>query len=359
MNAGRPGVDVGLDGHPDAVDAEQRERGGPGKHGGHARSRTRARVLRAFECARCARACDVTMSDSSGGRRSARSARATRHAGALPCLAWQATADRRSAAAASSWRRAHLERHGWRIVERNFRTREGEIDLIAAAQRNARLLRGEDAGRTRPHPPAARPIPWSRSGPRKRSQVRRMARAWMAQGGSRRPVDAGTRRLRLDVIGVLLAARRYALAPRPPRERFLNLSKHKDRAELRRIPRRWRAARLLAPGRLDPPGDGAAVRGSHRGRRRPRGARRRRRASARVRGLALGRRSPGAAAARHHARGRVRRLRLRQGPGGPGGRDVPVRTRLGVEISDDLTQVGAAQPRALAAAPPGGQQSSS
>ena len=35
----------------------------------------------------------------------------------------------------------HLERTGWRIVERNYRVREGEIDLIAAAARRSRSAR--------------------------------------------------------------------------------------------------------------------------------------------------------------------------------------------------------------------------
>jgi putative endonuclease len=99
---------------------------------------------------------------------------------------------------------SHLERAGWQIVERNFRTREGEIDLIAA--RNGTLAFCEVktlvARRT---PPARGPTdPVESVGPGKRTQVRRMARAWMAQG---RTGDRSTRhaRFRLDVIGVLLA----------------------------------------------------------------------------------------------------------------------------------------------------------
>ena len=60
------------------------------------------------------------------------------------------------------------------ILARNFRTRYGELDLIAADDRAARLLRGEDAGRRARAGPATGPS--TRSGPEARP-VRRMARA--------------------------------------------------------------------------------------------------------------------------------------------------------------------------------------
>jgi putative endonuclease len=97
-----------------------------------------------------------------------------------------------------------LQRQGYVILERNFRTREGEIDLIAT--RDGTLVFCEvKALVARPGGPSAGPAtPLEALGPAKRVQVRRLARAWLAaqreQGPSRR---WGV--LRFDAIGVLLS----------------------------------------------------------------------------------------------------------------------------------------------------------
>jgi putative endonuclease len=98
----------------------------------------------------------------------------------------------------------HLERHGWSIVERNFRTREGEIDLIAARRGTLAFCEVKTLIARRA-PPASGPAdPVESVGPAKRIRVRRMARAWLADGGERnRPPRHHC--VRLDVIGVLLA----------------------------------------------------------------------------------------------------------------------------------------------------------
>jgi putative endonuclease len=94
----------------------------------------------------------------------------------------------------------HLERRGYRIVERNFRTRYGEIDLIAVApdaivfcEVKTRLAGGR-AG------PAG---PLDAIGTLKRRQVRRIALQWLAAGAddAERPRRA---ELRFDAIGVTL-----------------------------------------------------------------------------------------------------------------------------------------------------------
>ena len=82
-------------------------------------------------------------------------------------------------------------------MERNFRTRYGELDVVAADSRylvfcevKSRIVRG------RPGPLG----PFSAIGARKRRQVRLMAREWLAQPGSAerpRPPE-----LRFDAIGV-------------------------------------------------------------------------------------------------------------------------------------------------------------
>jgi len=95
---------------------------------------------------------------------------------------------------------AHLERSGWRIVARNYRVREGEIDLIAA--RGATLAFCEVktlVQRAQPRSGPANPI--ESVGYEKQARVRRMARRWLAAHDGR----LGVSDVRLDVIGILLS----------------------------------------------------------------------------------------------------------------------------------------------------------
>jgi putative endonuclease len=95
---------------------------------------------------------------------------------------------------------ALLERRGYVVVERNFRTREGEIDLIV--QRKGEVVFCEVKTLVaRSGGPATGPAtPLEAVGPAKRAQVRRVARAWLASREG-----AGWRALRFDAIGVLLS----------------------------------------------------------------------------------------------------------------------------------------------------------
>src|SRR3954454_25022441 len=76
----------------------------------------------------------------------------------------------------------HLQHRGYRILARNFRTRFGELDLVAADERTLVFcevktrLSGSSRG------PAA---PLDAIGARKRERLRRMARQWLAEGGFR------------------------------------------------------------------------------------------------------------------------------------------------------------------------------
>ena len=97
----------------------------------------------------------------------------------------------------------HLERSGWRIVTRNYRVREGEIDLIA--RRDTTLAFCEvktlvSRGRARAGPTS----PIEAVGRQKRARVRRMARIWIAERAEAGDLR-GTADLRLDVIGVTLS----------------------------------------------------------------------------------------------------------------------------------------------------------
>ena len=100
---------------------------------------------------------------------------------------------------------AYLERHGWRILARNHRTREGEIDLIATRRGTLAFCEVKTLVRRRAPPVRGPSDPLECIAPAKRSRVRRLARAWLAHSAA----QSGVRRhavIQLDVIAVLLAA---------------------------------------------------------------------------------------------------------------------------------------------------------
>jgi putative endonuclease len=93
----------------------------------------------------------------------------------------------------------HLEARGYQVVERNYRTRYGELDVVA---RDARFLVICEV-KTRIVRDGAGPPdvlgPFAAIGSRKQRQVRAMAREWLGQARLE-----GTRpsELRFDAIGV-------------------------------------------------------------------------------------------------------------------------------------------------------------
>ena len=94
----------------------------------------------------------------------------------------------------------HLERAGWRIVARNYRVREGEIDLIAT--RDGTLAFCEVKTLVHREQPSRGPgNPIESVGYKKQVRVRRMARQWLAAHEGR----LGVSDLRLDVVGVMLS----------------------------------------------------------------------------------------------------------------------------------------------------------
>ena len=92
---------------------------------------------------------------------------------------------------------AHLRRLGYAIVERNHRTRWGEIDLIAHA--GGTLVFVEVKTR---RASARAGSPFDAVNARKQAQVRRMAAAWLARTRERPHAED----LRFDVIGVTVDA---------------------------------------------------------------------------------------------------------------------------------------------------------
>jgi putative endonuclease len=110
----------------------------------------------------------------------------------------------------------HLIEAGYEILERNFRTRRGELDLIAADEEaivfcevKTRVCGG------RAGPPAA----LDAVGPAKRRRLRRLATSWLhdrrASGGA--PSRA---RLRFDAIGVTISPAGRLLALDHVRDAF-------------------------------------------------------------------------------------------------------------------------------------------
>ncbi|MGZ5314965.1 MAG: YraN family protein [Solirubrobacterales bacterium] len=91
---------------------------------------------------------------------------------------------------------ARLAAAGWRLVERNARTRAGELDLIAL---DGSTLVFVEVKAGREGAAAGPPRPAHAVGPRKQAQVRRLARAWLASGRGR---GLGVSGYRFDVVGV-------------------------------------------------------------------------------------------------------------------------------------------------------------
>ncbi len=91
----------------------------------------------------------------------------------------------------------HLTRLGFRILDRNYRTRWGELDIVAYDGRTLAFCEvktrrlGAGAG-----------TPFDAVGARKRAQVRRMARGWLAERRDRPYAEL----IRFDAIGVTLGS---------------------------------------------------------------------------------------------------------------------------------------------------------
>jgi putative endonuclease len=97
----------------------------------------------------------------------------------------------------------HLERRGFTVVERNFRTRWGELDIVAFDGRTLAFceVKSRRQGGTRGGP-------FDAVGPGKQARVRRMAGSWLAERRERPRAAV----LRFDVIGVTFDAAGRLLA---------------------------------------------------------------------------------------------------------------------------------------------------
>lgn len=87
----------------------------------------------------------------------------------------------------------HLARLGLRILERNYRTRWGELDIVAFDGRELVFCEVKTRRATN-----GRVWPLESVHPHKRRQVRRMASSWLRE----RPDHPYARAIRFDAIGV-------------------------------------------------------------------------------------------------------------------------------------------------------------
>jgi putative endonuclease len=109
--------------------------------------------------------------------------------------------------------RRHLEARGFEVLDTNFRTRHGELDVVVAdahclvfCEVKTRVAVGRPAHECRA--PASGPRgdepgddlgPFAAIGVRKRRQVRQMAREWLALRGPEAP---WREEVRFDAIGI-------------------------------------------------------------------------------------------------------------------------------------------------------------
>jgi putative endonuclease len=91
---------------------------------------------------------------------------------------------------------AHMCRLGFELLERNYRSRSGEIDLIVMSSRILVFVEVKCRIGTRADP-------FLSLGPAKRRQVRRLAARWLSTAPCRPVADV----LRFDAIGVTVGPR--------------------------------------------------------------------------------------------------------------------------------------------------------
>jgi putative endonuclease len=96
-----------------------------------------------------------------------------------------------------------LEQNGYRVIERNYRTREGEIDLIV--RRGSTLVFCEVKTLVAREGSARGPAyPLEAVGAAKRAKIRRLARSWLSERSAARS-GPGCPSARFDAIGIILS----------------------------------------------------------------------------------------------------------------------------------------------------------
>ncbi|HEY6730442.1 MAG TPA: YraN family protein [Solirubrobacterales bacterium] len=106
-------------------------------------------------------------------------------------------ARRRTGAIAEDYVARRLAAAGWEIVERNARTRYGELDIVA---RDGRTLVFIEVKGARQHTRFGPEKPILSIDSRKQQRVRRLATAWMSERRDQPPYDE----IRFEAVGVTL-----------------------------------------------------------------------------------------------------------------------------------------------------------
>jgi putative endonuclease len=90
--------------------------------------------------------------------------------------------------------REFLERSGYEILAQNYRSRYGEIDIIAARGELTAFIEVKTRNSRR------HGEPFEAVGPRKQEQIKRMALMWLAVNESQ--AASATRSFRFDVVSI-------------------------------------------------------------------------------------------------------------------------------------------------------------
>jgi putative endonuclease len=98
-----------------------------------------------------------------------------------------------------------LERNGYRIVERNYRTRDGEIDIVARRGQTLIFCEVKTVVVRQTGNGPAFALEAVRT--TKRAKIRRLARSWMSERSA-----GGFLSVRFDAIGVTLSTQGRVLA---------------------------------------------------------------------------------------------------------------------------------------------------
>lgn len=103
---------------------------------------------------------------------------------------------------------AHLERQGFAIVDRNARTKHGEIDIVAFDGVTLAFVEVKSRCAGASSDRSAMPVPLEGLRPAQRARLRRLALAWLNDHDPRlRPEE-----LRFDAIGVVMDRRAKLLS---------------------------------------------------------------------------------------------------------------------------------------------------
>ena len=106
----------------------------------------------------------------------------------------------------------HLEAHGYEVLERNFRTREGELDLVLSGAGCLVFCEVKTRLAGRAERATGGPAgPLDAIGSRKRKRLRMLAARWLTTraAGAERPSEPD---LRFDAIGITLDGQGRVLA---------------------------------------------------------------------------------------------------------------------------------------------------